>query len=166
MAFFDLRKGAFVLKVWKKKSFWVGIVLLVALSVVAILIIHRELDGQNLPALLRQADFRFLLLCILFMGVYAVCDTWNLQRCLRLFGNQVGFFQTLRYVFAGFFFSSITPSSTGGQPSQLYFFSRDGISLSHGTFSLLCALLSFQLVSVTFGIVGAFFVLFSDLLSI
>ena len=91
------------------------------------------------------------------MAVYAACDALNIWRCLRLFGDRIRPFQAVRYAFAGFFFSSITPSSTGGQPAQLYYMGRDGIPLSHGTFSLLCALLSYQLVSVVFGVFGAFF---------
>ena len=145
------------MKVWNKKSFWAGILLLIVLSAAALGIIRRELNGQDLPALLRKADLRLLALCLLCMTVYALCDALNIRRCLRLFGDRIRAYQAVRYAFAGFFFSSVTPSSTGGQPAQLYYMSRDGIPLSHGTFSLLCALLSYQLISVVFGVVGAFF---------
>ena len=91
------------------------------------------------------------------MAVYAACDALNIRRCLRLSGDRISAFQAARYAFAGFFFSSITPSSTGGQPAQLYYMGRDGIPLSHGAFSLLCALLSYQVISVVFGVIGAFF---------
>ncbi len=143
--------------VWKKKSFWAGILLLLVLGAAAIRIIRRELNGQDLPALLRQADRGLLLLCLVCMAVYAVCDAWNISRCLRLSGDRIRPVQALRYAFAGFFFSSVTPSSTGGQPAQLYDMGRDGIPLSHGAFALLCALLSYQAVSVVFGLFGAVF---------
>ncbi|MCR5138453.1 MAG: flippase-like domain-containing protein [Oscillospiraceae bacterium] len=145
------------MKVWNKKSFWAGILLLALLSAAAIRIIRRELAGQDLPALLRQADLRLLALCLLCMAVYAMCDAWNIRRCLRLSGDRISPFQAARYAFAGFFFSSVTPSSTGGQPAQLYYMGRDGIPLSHGAFSLLCALLSYQVISVVYGVIGAFF---------
>ncbi|MBQ4016495.1 MAG: flippase-like domain-containing protein, partial [Oscillospiraceae bacterium] len=146
-----------MLTVWKKKSFWAGILLLLVLGAAAIRIIRRELNGQDLPALLRQADRGLLLLCLVCMAVYAVCDAWNISRCLRLSGDRIRPVQALRYAFAGFFFSSVTPSSTGGQPAQLYDMGRDGIPLSHGAFALLCALLSYQAVSVVFGLFGAVF---------
>lgn len=146
-----------MLTVWKKKSFWAGILLLLVLGAAAIRIIRRELNGQDLPALLRQADCGLLLLCLVCMAVYAVCDAWNISRCLRLSGDRIRPVQALRYAFAGFFFSSVTPSSTGGQPAQLYDMGRDGIPLSHGAFALLCALLSYQAVSVVFGLIGAVF---------
>jgi uncharacterized protein (TIRG00374 family) len=60
----------------------------------------------------------------------------------------------MKYSFAGFFFSSITPSSTGGQPGQLYFMAKDKLKVSHSAFTLLCALLSFQCAAVFLGIVG------------
>ena len=146
-----------MLTVWKKKSFWAGILLLLVLGAASIRIIRRELNGQDLPALLRQADRGLLLLCLVCMAVYAVCDAWNISRCLRLSGDRIRPVQALRYAFAGFFFSSVTPSSTGGQPAQLYDMGRDGIPLSHGAFALLCALLSYQAVSVVFGLFGAVF---------
>ena len=60
----------------------------------------------------------------------------------------------MKYSIAGFFFSSITPSSTGGQPGQLYFMAKDKLKVSHSAFTLLCALLSFQCAAVFLGVVG------------
>ena len=60
----------------------------------------------------------------------------------------------MKYSFAGFFFSSITPSSTGGQPGQLYFMAKDKLKVSHSAFTLLCALLSFQCAAVFLGVIG------------
>lgn len=64
---------------------------------------------------------------------------------LRSFGHPVTFWQGMKYAYIGFFFSSITPSSTGGQPAQLYAMKKDGIELSHGTLALIGELTSFQI---------------------
>ena len=93
------------LKVWKKKSFWAGILLLIVLSAAALGIIRKELDGQDLSAILRRADLRLLALCLVCMAVYAACDALNIRRCLRLSGDRISAFQAARYAFAGFFFS-------------------------------------------------------------
>ena len=57
--------------------------------------------------------------------------------------------QAIPYALAGFFFSGITPFSSGGQPMQLYAMHRDGISTARGTVSLAMELASFQAASVT-----------------
>lgn len=45
------------------------------------------------------------------------------------------------------FFSSITPSATGGQPVQLYVMNKDNIHVAHGTMALLTELTSFQIAA-------------------
>ena len=88
------------------------------------------------------------------MALYAVADGINIRRCLKLDGYKISFAQMMKYSFAGFFFSSITPSSTGGQPGQLYFMAKDKLKVSHSAFTLLCALLSFQCAAVFLGVIG------------
>ena len=52
------------------------------------------------------------------------------------------------------FFSSVTPSASGGQPMQIYYMHKDGISISHSSLALLMDLASFQFVTVTMAIIG------------
>jgi uncharacterized protein (TIRG00374 family) len=143
--------------IWKKKSLWLSIAVLLILCGATVYVLHRELNGQDIWGTLLHADIKWFAAAVAFMLMYFVLDGLNIARCLELSGHKITFAQKLKYAFAGFFFSSITPSSTGGQPGQLYFMAKDGIKVHHGAFSLLCTLLSFQIISVTWGIVGAFF---------
>lgn len=115
------------------------------------------LRGQNLSELLgvlRSVRVHWLLLGAACMCVFLLCEAINLRRCLRLFHCRCTLLQAIRYALTGFFFSSITPSASGGQPMQLYAMHRDHISLSHGTLALLTQFSSFQTVTVTFATVG------------
>jgi len=146
-----------LMQIWKKKSLWISILFLLALSTATVYVIWRELNGQDIRGTLKQADIFWVTAALLCTAVYFATDALNLRRCLNLMGYRVTFSRLLKYSFAGFFFSSVTPSSTGGQPGQLYFMAKDGIKVSNGAFSLLCALLSFQIISVIWGIAGAIF---------
>lgn len=98
------------------------------------------------------ADVRYLLLAVMFMGLFLCCEGLNIARSLKLFSYDIGLFSALKYAAIGFFFSAITPSASGGQPMQVYYMHKDGIEVAHSTLSLLFELLSFQGVTVTLAI--------------
>ena len=119
--------------------------------------ICKDNSPAELAAAMKAADIRFLFLGVCAMAVFLFCEGLNIARCLRLFGYPVRQTAGLKYALTGFFFSSVTPSASGGQPMQLYFMSRDGIQVSHGTLALLFELLSFQFITIALGILGFFY---------
>ena len=141
----------------KKKSFLFGALFLLLLGGATLYVLHRELNGQDIVGTIRNADIRWVLAAVAAMILYAIADGINIRRCLKLAGYEISFAQMMKYSFAGFFFSSITPSSTGGQPGQLYFMAKDKLKVSHSAFTLLCALLSFQCAAVVLGVLGVLF---------
>ena len=150
-----IRDGStFRMELLKKKSLWLGALFLLILGGATVYVIYKELEGQDIIGTLKNANIWWVLAAILAMAVYAVCDGINISRCLKLDGYKISFAQMMKYSFAGFFFSSITPSSTGGQPGQLYFMAKDKLKVSHSAFTLLCALLSFQCAAVFLGVIG------------
>ena len=138
----------------KKKSLWLGALFLLILGGATVCVIYKELEGQDILGTLKNANLWWVLAGVVSMALYAVADGINISRCLKLAGYKISFAQMMKYSFAGFFFSSITPSSTGGQPGQLYFMAKDKLKVSHSAFTLLCALLSFQCAAVFLGVVG------------
>ena len=150
-----IRDGStFRMELLKKKSLWLGALFLLILGGATVYVIYKELEGQDIIGTLKNANIWWVLAAILAMAIYAVCDGINISRCLKLDGYKITFAQMMKYSFAGFFFSSITPSSTGGQPGQLYFMAKDKLKVSHSAFTLLCALLSFQCAAVFLGVIG------------
>ena len=61
------------------------------------------------------------------------------------FIDEGNYKEAMKYAYIGYFFSSVTPSATGGQPLQLYAMSKDKIHVAHGTMALLTELTSFQI---------------------
>lgn len=143
--------------IWKRKSLWLSVLALLILGGATAYVVWNELSSQDIVGTLKKANVWWVLAAACCTIIYFIAEAMNIRRCLRLVGYQTSFAQVLKYAFAGFFFSSITPSSTGGQPGQLYFMAKDKIKVSAGAFSLLCALLSFQIISVLWGVIGAIF---------
>lgn len=118
-------------------------------------VLLRNNNPGELFQLLRTVDPFFLVAGVLAMCVFILCESINLGRCLKLLGYKPRFHQCLKYAFAGFFFSSITPSASGGQPMQAYYMHKDKVELSHSALALLIELASYQLVTVSFALLGS-----------
>lgn len=106
--------------------------------------ICREFDAAKVYCCIRSADISMLVSAFAAMLIFFVCEGMNIGRGLDLAGCKVPFFHMLKYSAAGFFFSSITPSSSGGQPAQLVLMHRDGIDMHRGILALILELVSFQ----------------------
>ena len=142
------------MKKTSKTSVVIGVVLLLVLGGVTVYVLQKELDTEKLALAFQTAKYQWLTPAIVCMLLYFVGMSRNIRAGLSIFGDRCTLFQPMRYTLTGFFFSSVTPSSTGGQPAQLFFMTRDGIHLSHGTFALLLELLSFVSASVLLGASG------------
>lgn len=127
-------------------------VLLVAATAWLIL---REYRLDEILAACSRARPAWLLAAVLMMGLFFLCEAVNLGRGLELSGSRPGKRRLLFYALTGFFFSSITPSASGGQPMQLYYMHRDGISASRGVLALMTELASFQTAAVLLAAGGA-----------
>lgn len=121
-----------------------GAVFLVFAAAACFLVL-RGTDMRTVWEALAKTSVPFLIGGILMAEVFHLAEGINLRLLLQSFGHPVTFWQGMKYAYIGFFFSSITPSSTGGQPAQLYAMKKDGIELSHGTLALIGELASFQI---------------------
>ena len=91
------------------------------------------------------------------MFLYFVCETANVTRTLKTLGEKSTFLKNLKYTFIGFFFSSITPAASGGQPMEIYYMSRDGLNVANSTLALLINLTSMQIATISIGLISLIF---------
>ena len=74
-----------------------------------------------------------LLLCWIAYALFEAAGTWI---CLRNHGFDISLFRVLWTVIIGMYYSSITPSSAGGQPMQVNSLRKAGVSVEYGTLAL------------------------------
>ena len=91
------------------------------------------------------------------MCVYLICEAINIGRTLKALGEKSTFYRNIKYALIGFFFSSVTPAASGGQPMQIYYMNKDKISVANSTLSLLINLTSMQIVTISIAIISLFF---------
>lgn len=125
-----------------------------ALGAAVWFLVFRQVTASELRAALTGVNPWALALALGAMGIYFLCEASNTALGLRRLGYRAGLGRCLQYTAAGFFFSAVTPSASGGQPMQLYYMGRQQVDPGHGALVLLLELACWQAVSVLYGAVG------------
>lgn len=116
-------------------------------------VLHGQ-DWNQVRAALMQLSLPYFFLMVL-AALFFVCAEggmiWYLLRAVN--PHSSGLLRCISYSFIGFFYSGITPSSTGGQPVQLYYMKKDGNSLSDSSVVLMTVALLFKFVLVVVGVI-------------
>ena len=76
------------------------------------------------------------------MFIFVACEAMNTFSIMKALKQKVSYLKCLGFAFVGFYFSSITPSSSGGQPAQMFYMSKAKINLSYSSLNLLIIRLS------------------------
>ena len=121
---------------------------------------HILLKDQNMDELfyiLGDVKIQYVLLGILCMIGYFSCESINLRRTLNSLGEKVKFRSAMKYSLIGFFYSSITPAATGGQPMQVYYMHKDNIKAASSTLALVINLWSFQTITLSMALISVIF---------
>lgn len=129
----------------------IGAAILITLMAVTFWVLLRDMPLTRLGSILGQLKPGWLIggmaLMLLMMCSEASC-TRQILPCL---GHKTNLLRCLSYSFAGYYFSAITPSATGGQPAQIYCMARDGVPAAHGTLNMLLLAMCYQVTLLLFG---------------
>lgn len=121
-----------------------------------ILYVLKNSSPTELHAVIGDSRPWYLLLAVGMMCLYFLCEGRNIMRGLQILGYRQNGRRGIRYAVIGFFFSSVTPSASGGQPMQLYQMHKDGIAIGHGTAALMLEFISYQSATVVLALGGLF----------
>ena len=114
--------------------------------------------GQNINEIIRiirDSNKVYLSLGVILMFCYFYMEAFNVKNILRVLGDNISIFKSLKYTFIGYFFSSITPAASGGQPVEIYYMNKEKVNGANATLALLIHLCSFQIVTIVIGIICA-----------
>ena len=118
-------------------------------------ILAEQTPGQLAAALL-SADWRVLLLGLPLMALFLCCEAGATWSILRRLGCPQSFRRCVYYSCTGFFFSTITPSATGGQPAQVLAMSRDGTPAASGALDMLLVTIGYNTAAMGWGLFALF----------
>ncbi len=144
-------------------SLSLNIILFIGLIFFTLWFVFRDQDLNQILDVSVKANPIFLILGIVCMFGYFLMEAWNICTLLRSFGEKISFLKALKFTFIGFFFCSITPGASGGQPLEIYYMSKEGISTANATLSILIQTCGIQFAVTGLGLICA--ILGNDFLS-
>lgn len=120
-------------------------------------ILFKDQDIDEIFRILANVNKWYVLLAIFSVAGYVVCEALNAKRNLIALEEKTTLMKCIKYTLANAFFSGITPSSTGGQPMEVYYMHRDGIKISNATLIVLVQSCGFQIATLSFALISIFF---------
>lgn len=140
-----------------KAKLFRNFIFFIILIVITFYILFKDQNINMIFAILNSIKVQYLWIGIFCMILYFVCESVNIGRTLKILHEKSTFRQNFKYALIGFFFSSITPAASGGQPMQIYYMYKDKIAVSNSTLTLLINLSSMQIITIGFAFISLFF---------
>jgi glycosyltransferase 2 family protein len=113
------------------------------------------LKDQEIPLIvdsIRRTNLVYLLLGNVAVIFFVCSESVIIHYLMKRLKSPMRLRSCIKYSFIGFFFSCITPSSTGGQPAQLYYMKKDNANLGVATLMLVEVTIAFKAVLIFLGI--------------
>lgn len=107
---------------------------------------------ENVLNALRNINPIFLIVCILFMVGYWLCESATIHAILKPLHPKAKFWHTWLDTIIGQYFNCITPCASGGQPMQAYYFVQFGVPLGAGLTALLSRFIVYQFVLTVYSV--------------
>ena len=141
----------------KRKLWWAIITFCLSVLTIYALFYNSGLSLSELWQDIKEASPIWLIPAALCMFGYIFFEGRSLVLILRTLGYPAKKRRGFLYASADIYFSSITPSATGGQPASAFFMHKDGISAVEVTVSLILNLTMYTLAIITLGLVSLIF---------
>lgn len=132
-------------------------IIFIALIVLTFYIILKDQDISEIINIIIDSKKEFLLIAVLAMCIYVICEAINIGRTLKALNEKSNFLKNIKYALIGFFFSAITPAASGGQPMQIYYMHKENISVANSTLALLINLSCMQVVTLSIAFISLIF---------
>lgn len=141
----------------KKRKIFRNLIFFIVLIALTLYILLKDKDIMQILDAICSVKVEFVIIGAFCMMLYIMCEAINLGRTLKVLKEKSCFFKNIKYALIGFFFSSITPAASGGQPAQVYYMHKDKISVANSTLALLLNLTSMQIITISFALFSLIF---------
>ena len=136
-----------------KKNIFNALLLVLMFVLTVYYVFHGSEDSlSEVWAKMHMAKPIWLLLSVYFIILFIYGESHIIHYLLKTFGIKARRFTCFLYSCAGFFFSCITPSASGGQPMQIYYMKRNRIPIPVATVILMIVTITYKAVLVAVGL--------------
>ena len=134
--------------------------MLIFFVLVVLLTIYTIYDKESFILLknnLRDINVGYVSILIMIIAFYFILQGIYMKSILSTLKQKISLRKGIFYSMIEFYFSGITPSSTGGQPVQLYYMTKDNIPIRKSYITLMLNTIYFKLIIIIMGILALIF---------
>lgn len=135
----------------KKTLIWEILFLLVVFAATVYGVFRGQDLGENLR-ILRQVEKAWLIPAVLCVIFFVWGESIIIYYMMGTLSVRLKKWTCFLFSSIGFFYSCITPSASGGQPAQIYYMHRKGISVPVSTLVLMVVTITYKAVLVFIGL--------------
>lgn len=140
-------------KINKKTKSKLNILLLIIVTFLVLYISLKDNFNEVIIGLTKLNPFWIIIALIYVMGYYYF-RTLSLYSIVKNFKQDIKFTKIFKMVMITQFFDGVTPSSTGGQPYQLYSLKKENISIIDSTNIVIQNFIVYQIALVLLGLIA------------
>lgn len=129
-------------------------IIILILATVLVLYISLKDNFHEVVEGFKKLNPFWIIIALIFMFGYYFLRALSLHSFTSKFKKEITFKEILKTVYITQFFDGITPSSTGGQPYQLYYFNKRGIKISEGTTIVIQNFIVYQISLIILGLIA------------
>lgn len=115
-------------------------------------ILFKDNDISQIMSIIKTVNFNYLILPLVLVLLYFAFEAIYIYLTLKSLKVKTDFKKCFSYSCIEYYFSAITPSSTGGQPFQSYYMAKDGVAVTKSSIALLLNTITFKIVLLILGI--------------
>ena len=141
----------------KNKKYVLMLVLFIIVIFLTYYSIYEKSSLELVFKNINRISIKSLVICLSFIVMYFILQSIYMKTTLNSLKVKVHFHKCIYYCLVEFYFSGITPSSTGGQPMQLYYMTKDKIPIRKSYITLMLNTVYFKLIILILGIISFFF---------
>jgi len=136
----------------KFKNYYGSLIFMFLLIAITFYLLFKDTSITSLIPVINTINPIYLFIAFSMMCLFIIFEAYVIYIILKNLNIKVPFKKCIGYSFIGFYFSAITPSSSGGQPAQVYYMKKDNINISYSSLTLLIVAIVYQSVMLLYGL--------------
>ena len=137
----------------KKSKVWLNLLIVGLILIIMLVIIFINNDAKDIFEALRQADYKYILIALAFIISFILFTAFSLMQLVAL-KKKIRVFDSFNIANLANFYNGITPFASGGQPFQVYYYTKVNVKTDESTSVLMMNFIIHQFVSVILSVIA------------
>lgn len=146
----------------EKKKLVRNAVLVVLIFTVLIIFVTSNITYEMFLDVVSTMNYAYLYIALGILILYILMHFASLYNVLRIYTNKITFSDAFNIATCAHFYNGVTPFSAGGQPFQIYYMGKRGLTFDESTGVIIMNFIVYQLVIFVLSVLSISF-LWSDL---